>query len=369
MTDEKTATEQAAGPDKSAPKRRVTSFDAFRGMAICLVVFAHATGLGWGFQDRPGALNALNFYYSVFLRNAALFSLPLFLFISGFWLGKSEFHSVGDYWMFLRKRVSRIALPYLFWSVFFLTLYAVKDAVAGESTFSVGGFLLAIALGKADGPYYFILLMLQFYVLAPFFCHAGRSTGGLVVLFVAHALVIAALYYIRIFHFPDLSYATVKLPFIAWLSVFPAGVYLRTHPHLMDKVGPRTLAGLALVLLVLQLGESYVLLNSGFHYEFGISDIRFTTLVYAYAVILFLLQFRDRDWPQALVTLGEYTFGIFFIHGIILRALAKLFLPLFAVQPVYQTAISVVTLAICCLVIFVTRRIAGANLSSRVLGF
>lgn len=369
MTTGTTATEQAAGPDRPAPKKRVTSFDAFRGIAIILVVFAHATGFGWGFQDKPGALNFFNLYYSVFMRNLALFSLPLFLLISGYWLGKSEFHTRGDYWMFLRKRVSRIAVPYLFWSVFFLSLYAVKDALAGESTFSVGGFLLAIALGKADGPYYFILLILQFYVLAPFFCRVGRSTRGMAAMIALHALVIAALYYVRFFYAPDLSYIAVKLPFLAWLSIFPAGVYLRHHPKVMDRGGAGLFAGLALLLLVLEMAESAVLLETGFHYEFGISDIRVSSILYAFSVVFFFVKFRDREWPQVLVTFGEYAFGIFFIHGIVLRTFAKGFAPLFAVQPAYQTAISLSTLAVCCLVIFGTRRVVGRGFSSRFLGF
>ena len=345
-------------------RERLEAFDAFRGLAIVLVVMGHSAGFGWGFRDVPGG--RLDFLYSVFVRNLALCSLPVFLFLSGYWLASTPFGSRGDYTSFLRKRTSRIAVPYLFWSVFFLTLSALRSGV-----FSPSEFVLKILLGAADGPYYFIHLMLQFYVLAPFFSRWSRRTSALLWLVFLHIAVVAALYVLRFFYLPDLSYAAVKLPFLSWLCFFPLGMYARRHPEWVHTFGTWRLGAATLFLIVLVNVETCVLLRYS-HIEFAISDIRFTPLLYAAAAIFLMLQTTRWPWPKLLVRLGEYAFGIFFIHGFFLRASGfalKKIPGLFDCQPAFQSLVVVSTLAASCVVILVMRRIIGKEPSSRLLGF
>jgi peptidoglycan/LPS O-acetylase OafA/YrhL len=344
----------------------VTAFDGFRGVAIIMVVVAHASGWGWDFYQTPGG--QVNFYFSLVTRNLAFFSLPLFLIVSGYWLATVHLSTRADYLLFLRKRFSRIAVPYVVWSVLLLGQQAVRSG-----SYSPGEFVEKLLLGQADGPYYFILLMLQFYLLAPFFLRWSQHGGAMAALVALHVLVIAGLYFVRVAYDPGLPYTVVKLPFWTWLSLFPLGMWLRRHPETAHRYGVGALAAGAAAFFALSMAESVFLLRQGsLWFDFAISDIRIPSMLFGVLVTFAFFQYRDREWPRALVTLGEYSFGIFFIHGVILRGTARGLreIPgLYDIQPAYQILMTALTLALCCVVIALTRRILGREFSSRVLGF
>jgi peptidoglycan/LPS O-acetylase OafA/YrhL len=86
-------------------KTRDLSFDSFRGLAIIAVVAIHATYLG-------GSPYSLGFLPYRQLLNAAV---PALFFMSGYWSSKKPIKSLADYKTFLKRRLSRIFVPYLFW--------------------------------------------------------------------------------------------------------------------------------------------------------------------------------------------------------------------------------------------------------------
>lgn len=351
-------------PASASSKARVTAFDGFRGVSIVFVVIAHAAGYGWEFQAQPGG--QVNFYFSLAMRNLALFSLPMFLFVSGYWLASVKIASRAEYNDFMRKRVARIAIPYLFWSVLLVAWQAFRS-----HSYSPQEMVMKIVLGQADGPYYFILLMIQFYILAPLFSQWARSGLGMLILIAAHVLCVAALYVMRAGFYPDLSYATVKLPFFSWLSLFPLGMYVRNRPDLPERFSFLVYGCAAVLLFIVQMAETEFWMARGW-WEFAISDVRFSSLLFGVAMIFCFMQLRDREWPKWLVTLGEYSFGIFFIHGVIMRGtaagLAKI--PGLAdMQPLFQPVLVSISVGLSCAVITVTRRLAGRELSSRLFGF
>lgn len=96
-------------------------------------------------------------------------------------------------------------------------------------------------------------------------------------------------------------------------------------------------------------------------------------LAYGYAVILVFLKLVDVPWPKVLVSLGGMSFGIFFIHGFILRRVGSL-LP--KVIPdltehflLFQISVTILTLLLCVGVILVCRRVLPESINSRVLAF
>jgi len=362
---------------------RIAAFDAYRGMAIVLVVLAHCAGLGWGFRDVDGG--ALNFGWSVAMRNLALCSLPLFLFVSGYLLGKVHCATWGEYGSYLSKRVSRVAIPYLFWSVFFIALGAVRAVdllgllgyteeldTARERAFEPLNALWILLTGQADGPYYFILMMIQFYLIAPLLARVLDWRFGMLAFFLVHIVWVCGLYSAQLWWMPDLHFAVVKTPFLSWLSIFTFGMYVRRRPGVFDAYPLAVLVPLAVALYAAAIAETYFFLGFD-RFELAISDIRFSTLAFAFAVILIALRMKHRDYPLFWQTLGAYSFGIFFIHGIVLRTAHKGLMTLapglFDIQPIYQTLVAAITLVVCVAAIYTTRRILPERIYSRVLGF
>ena len=349
-----------------APRSRDISFDAFRGIAILLVVIAHCGAIGWGFSDAVDG--RWNYYYSIFLRQTILCALPIFVFVSGYWLASTRCASFQEYRTFLSKRLTRILIPYLFWSVFFYALFALRG-----QPHSISDFAFRLLTGQVEAAYFFLLMLIQFYLLTPFFIRLSNVPGSFAIVALAHALFVALLYALRLWVDKDISFAYIKMPFLSWMAFFYLGVILRRKPDALEAVKAPWLFCAAVFFLGLSILEGGMLIASG-SFEFGISDIKNTTLLYAAAVLLFFFKIRGRiHWPQFLAIIGNYAFGIYFIHGFFLRGFHKAFMTrlpaLYQIQPLYQIAVFCATLAVSCGIIYATRRVIGASRAEKWLGF
>lgn len=82
---------------------RNTAVDMAKGIAIILVVVAHA--------ELPGVLN----------RAIYLFHMPLFFITAGYFFSPSK--ATADPWAFICKRFKGLYVPFVTWSIFFLLIH------------------------------------------------------------------------------------------------------------------------------------------------------------------------------------------------------------------------------------------------------
>lgn len=132
---------------------RQTYFDFLRGVAILLVIGIHT------FTIRP--FEGVGNIIQIGIREAINFAAPLFLAISGFFIGKKKISSCTDYFYFLKRQIPRVYVPAVLWSIPMVVLCALhgKGVVP-----SIGKSILCMTFG----PYYFIVLIIQFYLLHPY---------------------------------------------------------------------------------------------------------------------------------------------------------------------------------------------------------
>ncbi len=354
------------GAAQHVQRPRDLSFDALRGLAIFLVVLSHAGVIGWYFKDAETGV--WNFYYSMFVRQMVMCTIPIFLAVSGYWLAGARCESWADYRAFVKKRVTRIFIPYLFWSFFFYGIIVLRG-----QPHSLSDLIYKLLTGGVEGNYFFLLMLLQFYLLTPLFIRLAKVRGATALVVLVHVLFVAFIYALRFGYNKDIPFAYVKIPFVSWLCCFYVGVIYRLHPDFLSRSSVWWFAVSAPLLLLLSLVEGGLLTRYDY-FEFAINDIKYSTLLYAIAVILLLFKIRLRvNWPPLLVFLGNYSFGIYFTHGFIMRGIHKVLLsrmPLvYNVQPVYQAILTVATFVVCCVVIYVTRKSIGKERAERLMGF
>lgn len=358
------ATEASLPPDPAKAKGRITAFDAFRGLAILCVVFGHTTPFGWQFQHDPE--RQFDFWLAVVERNILLPCLPLFVFLSGYLLGNTRCNSWAEYGSFLGKRVSRVAVPFLFWSIVFMIFSALRVEYTPLE------IVTRIVTGRADGAYYFILLIIQFYLLTPVFARILDWRFGIHALLFAHLGYITALYLIQFFHWPTMPYEVAKTPIFGWLSIFPMGMYVRRHPRVIEPFQVRYVLPAFFLFFALTMLESAWLFPKG-TFELAISDLRYMPLAMGYSVVILCMKLVDKPWPNALAWLGSISFGIFFIHGFILRRVAELLLTaapaLFDYLLLFQLLAASFTVALCVAVIAPAKRLLPDSIAGRLFGF
>ncbi|MGQ2965159.1 acyltransferase [Methylophilus sp.] len=283
---------------------RIGYFDVLRGLAIIGVVAIHVSGSGTQVMHA-----ASDVYLTIFWRNFWNFSVPLFLSISGYFLAKKTFTKHGDYLNFLSKQVPKVYLPFLFWSFICLLLaVATKSAVSSE--------LFKLLTFQSSGPYYFIALIIQYYLLLPILKHLANLKG----LIASVAVSLTATYFI--FHLRYIS--GIDLPliiyagnFVTWLMFFVFGIYIGSTNRITvsNTVLLSAIAGFYLLSCL----ETFLLIEWFNQPQAAVTAIKPSSFLYSLALIAYLFKNMNIFHSELLKRLGGISFGIYLIHMLVLN--------------------------------------------------
>jgi surface polysaccharide O-acyltransferase-like enzyme len=346
---------------------RDLSFDAFRGLAMVAVIAAHAFGT---VSPRDySSIGKWNFYFLLAYMQPLLFTVPALFFMSGYWSSKRPMESLRDYGIFLKRKLPRVLIPYLFWSLILLGYTAVKT-----QKINVPGMVLALLMGRACYPYYFLIALVQLYLITPLLHYINRRRYGLMLVFALTIASLSMVYLSRVYgviwHLP------IYLPFYSWVIYYEIGFLIRANRN--KAIGYRNMCFFilpaALVSLLLSEVEAAVLVFKCDNLPFAISPVKYSTFSYSVCVIVIFLLARKRFsyWPEFLITCGRYSFGIYLIHLPVLNQVArfiKQYETVYSFQPLYQVIVAVLTLSACLVIISVARRLVPKVFCVRVLGF
>ena len=122
--------------------KKNTKIQILRAIAIFAVIMIHTCPSG---------------KIQVFVRPFINFSVPLFLFISGYLIDIKKISSKGFY----QKRILRVLIPYLIWT----SIYSVVE-------FTMNGFnfkrlIMNFTLAKSAAMMYYVFVYIQFVLLTP----------------------------------------------------------------------------------------------------------------------------------------------------------------------------------------------------------
>jgi surface polysaccharide O-acyltransferase-like enzyme len=287
------------------------AIDGMRIIAILAVICIHSTTriLEASSFDIQGSLLAF------FFNQASRFAVPLFFMISGFVLEVNyPFHQ--NYISYLKKRFSRIFLPYLFWSMIYYFVYK-QHAIS----FS---FFKTLLTGSASYQLYFIPALLIFYVLFPFIHRQYKFVANwffLIILGIVQVILLSEDYYIH----PLSIFYPLAIAFLNYY-VFILGMVAARHHALLTvyinkwKVALILLQG-ALALYIFTEGESLYLKTHNYLYfysQWRPSVLIYTLVVFAVSYVLFN---KFTKYEPLIRVLSRLSFFIFFVHVIVLELL------------------------------------------------
>ncbi|MBN8209765.1 acyltransferase family protein [Bacillus sp. NTK071] len=279
-----------------------------RSMACLGIVFLHS--FARSFLETNEIVNSINLLFT--------FATPTFVFISIFILARSYPDQLPiNFW---GKRVKYVLFPYLLFGTFYAGSKGLEVALSSDISFvrAFGSFLWRhILLGDYHG--YFILIILQFYVLYYFFHSHLKKWSPKVVLPVAFLITSA---YLGFFNFvppvqtPVGEYIWAKLywiPFLGWLFYFTLAYYCgRYYPafvSILNKHSKLVLAGPVVA------GSLCVVLYQ--NDIFGkISSKQIDMLFFTTSMIFFIyyIGMSIRRVPDFFVFISQYAFGIYLFH-------------------------------------------------------
>lgn len=296
--------------------KRNNYYEFLRGLAIIMVVGIHSF--------RPpqcglfGESATMADWINVLVRQLIQSPVPIFLAISGFFIGQKALSKPDGIKVFWRRQIPKVYIPCLVWSIPWLLMSLPSLSTPADICRSVLFFFLC-----GFSVYYFILLIIQCYVLSPLLQRV-RPAAALSVTFGAYIVHIVLVTYIRLAYHIDLPLIIYAAPFTFFGFYFVLGMTLgkspRDYPLAWPVIG--IIAG-----TILQMYESC---------HWGGYGVKLSSIVYCTSVILLLFSDRLEERYNRCENLigrtvrhcGEVSFGIYLIHTYFLFVIRHFGIPL-----------------------------------------
>lgn len=313
------------------------------GVCIAFVILFHATGMGFVsmfawmeryvsiFQPGYNPIGTPAYYVLRFFEQIAVWVIPAFLFISGYFIafsyGKGNDYRKG--WFAALTRSKDLLIPYLFWSIIVLVLAFVEGMRYSPAT-----LVRMILTGSANPVFYYIPLLIQFFILSPLLVFLARKNWKALLIgsAVIQLLVVASQYPVFLGNQDSALREMIRwVPnwfFLSRILWFTAGIVIGFHPTpFKEFIANTKWILLAAALLCIPIGiwewETYYRLSG---LEWLDHRETFIDTIYSAALILSYLAFDQIKWPlkEQLSKLGVHSFAIYLTHSLFITYTARI---------------------------------------------
>ena len=237
-------------------------------------------------------------------------------FISGFVLFQRYREGDFAYFPFLKKRLRQIVLPYFLWTLFYYGLFVVRNIYPLSFRF----FLQKLLLGDLVYHLYFVVLIVQFYLLFGIFRWLFQKYSS-------HFLLLG-FFLINVLFMKYVYFSYADRFFIQYSTFFALGLYFAVNYQNIKEVLGRFQAVLLLavaylavsVLLAQQYEKMYVLQQGVNSFLYNLLWLFFSVLaiVFYYSIALLLQNSPWTALKSFLARLSDGSYLIYLSHPLVL---------------------------------------------------
>lgn len=295
-------------------------------------------------------------------QSFVILGVPLFVMLSGaLLLQPSKVNEPIK--VFLKKRLSRIGLAFLFWSI----VYFAWNYFVNNQTFTINSVVQSFLSGGAYFQFWFIYLIMGLYLITPVLrivvAHANRRLlRYLLILWFVAASLLPLLHLIT-----GLEVDSNLFLFSGWMGYFILGIYL-----IETQTKTKTLKRLLAAGIILTILGSWLMaypFRSLEQYYFFAFTLSANVILSSIALFSLLIK-HPADWPgnnqplfsRLIHAISANTLPIFFLHIIVLETLNKGLLgfriSLMDINPIIEIPLAAfTTLFICLGLILLVKRV------------
>lgn len=299
-------------------RERIKELDLVRAVAIIAVVMIHAASF-YPWFSKDFSWGGYYIYYQV-----TSFAVPAFILLSGLLLSMTGANLEFRYVDFVRKRFLYIFLPYCAWSAAY---FAYRwDSLTPQIA------MIDFVTGRAFFHLYFVVIIIQLYLLFPLFRLAARrfEVYHLLIALILQVVAIKLVRYLAPEFYAKLS-ATL---FVHWIFYFYVGCVIGTRyeafKSLVDKYAS-AIIGIVAAISVYKIGDFYYMTQVAKKATFwGYAQVLTPeNLPYTLGVVALCIFIGQRLQSQAALTIIKLvainSFGIYLCHMFFLRWLKSFF--------------------------------------------
>ncbi len=284
-------------------RKRLSEISSFETILCLFVVMIHLLSESIASYPKGSFLSALSFIFSRCLT----FVVPAFIMSSAIKFAHAYSEGEFHYFSFLRRRITKIYLPYLIIATIYY-LYFVYHR--NYFAFSWAALCRYLSLGTIAAPFYFIIIIMQLYLLAPLtlgFCKMVTPAFGIIL---AGIITILSKYLMLDFQYSDRVFLAY---FIYWII----GCYIGINfDMIIEKLrrAKSTLIVIGITFTVAYPTVSYLEFLGYFHsFYTEILKIFFA----AFASVMWLIIMPKYEHEGADI-LSPATFYIYLIHCLVI---------------------------------------------------
>lgn len=303
----------------------INSINYFRGIAIIFIVFGHCLYLA-------------DFEYNSII-GTTIFNLTkggtaFFVFISGF-LFHHIFYKKFDYKKFVIKKTKYVLVPYLVLSTLPIIVLLIKVCIDG--IFPLNTFwqrhedLLSFPIfrhyltgvGESFFGYWYIPFIMIVFAMSPVFIRFIKLRLKTQILITIVLLIISVFLHRGLFQ----NVFSVFQNVLYYTPIYLIGIIASEKKEIIYSKFKGKEFYLLFLLLVIALFQAYIgksgdYFKEPFSYN-GINLMIFQKILFCFFFMIFLNRFENYKLKLFNI-MAENSFGIFFIHGIVIAALLKI---------------------------------------------
>lgn len=313
-------------------REKNSQIQILRAIAIIAVVMIHTC---------PGG------YRQILFRPFINFAVATFFFLSGYLT-----HTKYDSWIqFYKKRIAKLIIPYIIWSVIYSTYNGETDRL-----------LFNLATTQAASPLYYIFVYIQFALLTPLIAKLLTSKIRWIGWMISPVAILLAVYLPMISGKPYSDTFTLiwEISFPGWFIFYYLGMAVG-NDIVSFKADTSKLILLYCFAILLQMAEGFMWYKAGYFTcgtQLKLSAI-FTSIVFTLLATNFICSNKYAIRSKFLFYIGNISFGIYLLHILIRDLLAS--------APIYNSLPfvinSVVVVAATILFVWILNKILGKRLS------
>ena len=277
-------------------------YQQVRGICIILVILIHTLYI----TDNTN-INNIN----IIIRRIINFATATFVFMSGLFL------SISNKRDFYKKKAIRLVIPLIIWDI----IYGITSLASQE--ISAKKIISTFLLSSGGGHLYYLYVLIQLFIICPFLIKYIQKGHNKVLLYMP--LMISPLFSTA--NILCQTVFSVNIPLynywaLGWISFFYLGLLFKYKSEKTKKISNRVLI---LILLILSIIEGLLIYLKFNNYNLAVSQLTFSNSLYSLMICHYIYSNASKTKVvNALSIIGDYSFGIYLSHIIVLKIITKI---------------------------------------------
>ncbi len=275
----------------------------------------------------------------------------MFIFLSGY-LTKDN---IIDYKSFAIKRIKRVLIPYVLWTIFYSIAFKEFNIIEN------------LLLAKTPDIFYYIIVYIEFVIITPLILKLAKSkyrwTGYLIT-----PLVLILLRYIPFIFEINISNQLIRLNCLIWFIFYYLGIVLR-NGYLKLKLSNKKCILYLIFSLALSIFEGFIWLKLFSNENWGTTALKLSSTLYSAVVCFIAYEYikkgdiiKENLFQKIMINIGNCSFGIYLCHFAVKAVLSKLPIPI-RIFPLYSITVLILSLYF----VMITSKILGQKISKYVI--